>query len=527
MSTEFEATKSETQPTPQIVAVIDIGASSVRMAIAEIHSAESVRILENLSQAVNLGRDSFLTGKISQRTIEDCVYVLRIYREKLGEYQITAKDNIRVVATSAVREATNRLAFHDRIFIATGFEIEPFDVAELHRVTYLGILPVLDQIDPPENSQNIVCEIGGGSTEMLILDHRDVNFWRTFRAGSLRLQQKLKELHVPTEKMRSMLESPINQMVAEVNEHLRPDSFKNFIAMGSEIRFVAAELLQKNPATEIVKIDLDTLHEFNSEIATLTPEKLARRFPLSVPDAETLVLTLLSYESIVRQTGIKQIIISNVNLRDGLITEMGMGGVWQPSIERQIFSSAISVGRKYHFDEAHAKHVAEISRQMFDQLRDLHQLGRRYGSILYLASLLHEIGQYVSSRSFHKHSMFLIRNSEFFGIGSEDQLIISLVARYHRRALPQQRHEGYGALKRDDRIAVSKLSAILRIAKALDASRNQTIGSVRCKLVGSRLVLQIENVSDPSLAQFELNQTDEFFESIFGRKVVLENKKNY
>ncbi len=526
MSTEFESVETSSSIAPRIVAVIDIGASSVRMAIAEIRGVESVRILENLSQAVNLGRDSFLTGKISQKTIEDCVYVLRIYREKLNEYQITSKDCIRVVATSAVREAANRLAFHDRIFIATGFEIEPFDVAELHRVTYLGILPVLDQLDPPENSQNIVCEIGGGSTEMLILDNRDVNFWRTFRTGSLRIRQKLEAFNVPVEKMRNLLHSPINQIVSEVNEQLTDGTQKNFIAMGSEIRFVASELLQKNPANEIVTIDIETLHEFNSEILTLTPEKLARRFPLSVPDAETLVLTLLSYESIARETGMQEIIISNVNLRDGLITEMGMEGVWQTSIERQIFNSAITVGRKYHFDEAHAKHVAEISRQIFNQLTDLHQLGRRYRTILYLASLLHEVGQYVSSRSFHKHSMFLIRNSEFFGIGADDQMMIALVARYHRRAQPQQRHEGYGSLERDARIAVSKLSAILRIAKALDASRNQTIGEVNCKIIGSRLVLQIENVSDPSLAQFELNQNSEFFESIFGRQVVLENIKN-
>ena len=525
MATEFKPKNHPVESALKTVAVIDIGASSVRMAIAEISGVDSVRLLENLSQAVNLGRDSFHSGKLSQKTIEDCVHVLKIYRQKLDEYQITSKDCIRVVATSAVREATNRLAFHDRIFIATGFEIEPFDVAELHRVTYVGILPVLDQIDPPEDSQNIVCEIGGGSTEMLILNNRDVSFWRTFRAGSLRMRQKIQALNVPVEKMRSLLEPPIKQIVSEVKEQLLPGSPKNFIAMGSEIRFVASELLHKNPADEIVKIDVDTLHEFNSEISKLTPEKLARRFPLSVPDAETLVLTLLSYESIARETNMEYLIISNVNLRDGLLTEMGMGGVWQPSIERQIFNSAISVGRKYHFDEDHAKHVAEISRQMFDQLRDLHQLGRRYRSILYLASLLHEIGQYVSSRSFHKHSMFLIRNSEFFGIGAEDQLMIALVARYHRRAQPQQRHEGYGSLERDERVAISKLSAILRIAKALDASRSQTIGNVNCKLVGNRLVLQVENVSDPSLAQFELHQNSEFFESIFGHQVVLENVK--
>ena len=361
------------------------------------------------------------------------------------------------------------------------------------------------------------------STETLLLDDRDVSFWRTFRAGSLRLRQKLVDLKVPAEKYRSMLESSVKNIVSDVKEHLYEHSPKNLIAMGSEMRFVATELLNKNPGDTDVRIPVEVLHEFNTEISGIKPDKLAKRFPISVPDAETMVLTLLSYELIATGLGLDEIIICNVNLRDGLLTEMGMRGDWHPSIDRQIFNSAISVGRKYHFDEAHARHVAHLARQIFDQLRPLHQLGRRYRSILALASLLHEIGQYVSPRSFHKHSMFLIRNSEFFGIGADDQLMVSLVARYHRRAMPQQRHEGYSSLERDERIAVSKLAAILRLAKALDTGRGQLIRDVQCKLKPDRLMIQTENVADPTQAQLVLKESSEFFQSIFGRYVLLEN----
>ena len=167
MSFASNKQKAIRETAPQIVAVIDIGAGSVRMAIAELARDGTTRLLENLSQAVSLGHDSFETGKISRRTIEDCVHVLRIYRQKLNEYHIADKRDIRVVATSAVQEASNRLAFLDRVFIATGFEIESFDAAELHRVTYIGILPVIERLNLPPDSQNIVCEIGGGF-------HRDI-----------------------------------------------------------------------------------------------------------------------------------------------------------------------------------------------------------------------------------------------------------------------------------------------------------------------------------------------------------------
>src|SRR5260221_4087129 len=129
-------------PTRQ-VAVIDIGTSSVRMAVAEISAAGQVRQLETLAQAVNLGKDAFIRGAISKATIEECARVLKSYRRVLKEYQIENPAQVRVVATSAVREATNRLAFVDRIYIATGFQVEPLDEAEVIRITFISVQPIL------------------------------------------------------------------------------------------------------------------------------------------------------------------------------------------------------------------------------------------------------------------------------------------------------------------------------------------------------------------------------------------------
>jgi exopolyphosphatase/guanosine-5'-triphosphate,3'-diphosphate pyrophosphatase len=128
MTTELEKPTRAEPPRPvKSVAVIDIGATSIRMAIAEIGEGGAVRILETLSQAVNLGRDTFTKSVIERATIEECVRVLRSYARLLKEYGITRPDQIRVVATSAVREANNRLAFVDRVYIATDKQIDPLD----------------------------------------------------------------------------------------------------------------------------------------------------------------------------------------------------------------------------------------------------------------------------------------------------------------------------------------------------------------------------------------------------------------
>ena len=150
------------------VAVIDIGTSSIRMAIAEIDQEGQIRLLDRLQQAVSLGKDSFTRGRIRRSTIEKCVEVLKDYLQILGEYGVPYPDQVRVVATSAVREADNRIAFLDRIYIATGLQVEAIEEAEVSRITFLGIRPRLEDASA-DATDRIVCEIGGGSTSLLLL----------------------------------------------------------------------------------------------------------------------------------------------------------------------------------------------------------------------------------------------------------------------------------------------------------------------------------------------------------------------
>lgn len=147
MSPELTETRSRPVTAAQPAAVIDIGTTSIRMAIAEIGEAGDVRPLTTLTQAVNLGRDTFTKGVIEKSTIEDCVRVLRSYKRVLAEYRIERPDQLRAVATSAVREAQNRLAFLDRIYTATGISVSPIDESEVGRITYLGVQPLI-KLDP-------------------------------------------------------------------------------------------------------------------------------------------------------------------------------------------------------------------------------------------------------------------------------------------------------------------------------------------------------------------------------------------
>ena len=197
---------------------------------------------------------------------------------------------------------------------------------------------------------------------------------------------------------------------------------------------------------------------------------------------------------------------TNVNLRDGLLQEFSGRGIWTEDFNKQITRSATALGRKFGFDEAHAQHVADLSGMLFHALLDEHELDPRFELILYVAALLHEVGQFISRGSYHKHSMYIIRSSELFGLGETDLLLVSLVARYHRRASPSPNHEGYNSLNREQRIAVSKLAGLLRVADALDHSHSGRVSEVRCAIDKSTLVISVPHVDDLSLEQLALRQ---------------------
>ncbi len=210
-----------------------------------------------------------------------------------------------------------------------------------------------------------------------------------------------------------------------------------------------------------------------------------------------------------------------MNLRDGLLQEMAHRGQWNEAFVNQITRSAVELGRRFDFDEPHSMQVANLCRQLFRALQDDHHLEPKFGVILYIAAVLHEIGLFIASASHHKHSLYIINNSEIFGLSRKDVRLVGLVARYHRRASPKPTHPGYALLDRESRVIVSKLAAILRVADALERSHSQRISEIRCKREPGRLVITVPKVDDLSLEQLALMQKGSLFEETFGMKVLL------
>lgn len=317
------------------------------------------------------------------------------------------------------------------------------------------------------------------------------------------------------------MEARITRVITQLNVDGAQPSPEAMLAMGGEVRFAAREISQQAVTNQLVPIKIEQLNALTESLLSLTPATIASRYHMSLPDAQSLGPALLTQTMYATQLGIREIHVADTNLRDGLVLEMAQGQQWSSAISSQMIRSAMQLGRKFKFDEAHSVHVAQLATSLFDDLQDLHQLPNKFRDTLELAAILHEIGRFISVRSRHKHASYLIQNSELFGISRSDLTLVSLVARYHRGATPQPRHVPYSRLQRDQRITVSKLAAILRVAKALDAGRRQRVSEITATTAGNRLQLKVQNVENLTVEKLELQPGSRLFENVFGKRVVL------
>ncbi|GIX04715.1 MAG: exopolyphosphatase [Planctomycetaceae bacterium] len=520
MNTMTDATP-RSAATPQVVAVIDVGTTALRMTVAEISEGPHVRILANLSQPVALGRDTFTRGSIEKSTIEECVRVLRSYRRILHEHHVTRPEEIRCVATSAVREAQNRLAFLDRIYAATGFAITTLDEAEVNRITYHGVQPLLRAETQLQGRNIVIAEVGGGSTEVLLVRDADVLFAHTYRLGSLRLREMLEVYRAPLTSFRRVLETHIQRILDSVLQQPMFRDVQDVIGLGGDLRFASKQIDPERAHERLIELPLSRLESFADQILGMNEDKLVHRYHLPYADAATLGPALLAYVYLCRALKVERLLVGHVNLRDGVLMEMATRGAWSDDFIQQVIRSGLECASKFKVDEPHARHVMKLCRILFQGLREEHRLEQRYEVLLSLAALLHEIGLYVSTGSYHKHTMYLINNSELFGLSRNDVMLVALVARYHRKSSPKPTHPGYSTLDRDQRIAVCKLAALLRVADALDATHHQRIHELRMTREAGRLILSIPHVDDLSLEQLALKQSGSLFEETYGMPVLL------
>ncbi len=506
---------------PRTVAAIDVGTTSMRMEIAQVHPDGRIEPLEQLVHPVAVGADTFTLGYVTPDTLRAVCRVLRNFKQLLQEYQV--KD-VRAVATSPVREASNQDILLDRIRHETGLVFEVLDATAESRLTYQTLLPFLKENGVvARNRHALLLDLGGGSTEFMVLRGQDLVFVGSRRLGTMRLSQSTTAADCVDSQ--AVLDSVIRNVVHSTLELCQAYPIREVVIINA----LLPRALGGEPGAERLENGLilptGSAHAAARETESMTLEALRRRFGVSQADAEILLPALLVLDRFLESIPIERVVLSETDLLTGVLNDMAMQLNGRDPLEefhRQILGSATGVAEKYHFDPEHSQQVAWLACELYDELADYLDLSGKDRLYLEVAAILHDIGMYVSEGAHHKHSAYLIRWSEIVGLNPHERFLVSQIARYHRKSTPKPSHAEYATLPAEERLRINKISSILRIADALDRGHRQLVRELEAEITARELVLHARTEDDLTVEQHALREKGEHFEQITGLRVRLE-----
>ncbi len=502
------------------VAVLDVGSTSIRLVVAEVSPDRTIRILEEASRGVLLGKDTFSYGRITAATMEAALKAFDGFRKIMKDYGVEA---CRAVATSAVREASNRDTFIDRVKMRAGIDVDVIDGSEENRLTYMAVQEVLSDHEAITRGNTLLAEVGGGSTDLSFLRADGPVLSGTYALGSIRMQQSLASWHGSHDEKLRLLKRHILNVVDDIRREIPLREAVHFIALGGDVRFAASQILGADaPEVRVRSAQKEVFLPFCDRVAAEDVDTIVEKYHLLQAEAETLGPALLACRELVAETSASEVLVPEVSLRAGLLLDLALAGEGRgiEDYSRQVLASAAALGAKYRYDEAHARNVAHLSVRLFDELRAEHGLTPRDRLLLEVAALLHDVGMYVTIRGHHKHSQYILSVSDIFGLGREDMAVVGNVARYHRRSTPQKSHLPYMALDRETRVRVSKLAAILRVANALDADHLQKVRDVHLVRGEDAWTLEVQGAGDLTLERLAMTALSDLFGEVFGRRLL-------
>lgn len=503
-------------------AVIEIGSTGIRLLVAEITHDGKRNILDRSDLPVSLGRDVFTVGSISRDSLLQSLSILKRYREQLAGWGITPEETT-VVATSALREAKNRDPVCDRIMVKTGFRVKVIDGIEENRLMYLAVTECLkDEAVSVREQDSIILEIGGGSTEMMLIEKGKMAGAHSMRLGTVIIEQQLKAMLGSLDDARRYIEEFIRNTKGSLNNELNLSKVQQFIAIGSDAR-IAAIYCGKPVSPFLWQINREDFDRFVDELQAYSTEEIIAHFKLSYSDAQSLHISLLAYKLFIKLTNVKTIIVPETSIREGLIISKKAGANTELEQEfyTQITASALNLLRKYNGDEKHAQYVRMISLKLFDALKDELGLEHKARMLLETAALLHDVGMFIRADDHNIHSKYIIEHSEIFGLSKDESTIVAEIAKYHRGTIRPQDNTEFLALPRDGRLTILKLTAILRVADALDRAHTQRISEFKISFTNDTMTMTTNGQHHNVLEKIAVTEKSDMFESVFGYRVIL------
>ena len=474
----------------QMIAAIDIGTNSLHMVIVKIEAAlPSFTMIAREKETVRLGDRNLITGELKPEVILKAIACLGRFKTLAHSLEV---NSIVAVATSAVRESPNGKEFLHQIETELGLSVDLISGPEEARRIYLGVLSGMEFNHQP----HIIIDIGGGSTELILGDSEEPRSLTSTKIGSVRLTGELVNSDPITETefkyLQAYARGMLERSVEEVQEKLKIGEFPRLIGTSGTIETIATiharEKLGLVPSTlNGYQFSLQDLRIWVTRLRKMTNVERATIPGMPEKRSEVILAGAVILQEAMTLLGVESLTVCERALREGIIVDwmLAHGFIdnrlrFQTSVRER---SVLKTAKKYYSNLEHSERITAFALNIFDQTQGkLHYWNTDQRKLLWAAAILHNCGHYVSHSSHHKHSYYLIRNEELLGYNETEIEIIANIARYHRKSAPKKKHDNYrNLLHKEHRQMVNQLSAILRLAVALDRRRIGAISHVKCE----------------------------------------------
>lgn len=501
------------------LAAIDIGTNSIRCIVVEVPGGGTFRVLDDEKATVRLGEGLAASGAIGPAAWDRALAALSRMKKIVDGYGVKA---VEAVATSAVRKATNGSDFVAAIAERIGLQVNVIGGEEEAELAALSVRNHFElegvryaMIDIGGGSLEVVTALGSHIEEIYSLELGAVFLTDTFISGDPAKRADLQKLR---RHVRDTLKAAFAGERAPV---------QCLVGSGGTITSIAAMVMAMR------KEEYGSVHRYEvlrSEVVHLLAMlerkdlKGRREVPGLNPDRADIILAGVTVvDELMRFFDANLLRVNERGIREGLILRgLRTHGLLPPAGEPGSWRAAVlDFARSCHADEEHALQVAKLALMIFNALDPAYRLGKESRRLLEAAALLHDVGYFISYSSHHKHSYHLIRHGDIFGFTPRERELIANIARYHRKALPKKKHDPYQRLTEPDRLLVSRLGGILRLADGLDRRRNSQVSGVSCSLAEGTFIVTLQSSGEASVELFGGKLKGDLFEEAFRKKLLL------
>lgn len=494
----------------KIVAAIDIGSYSLEMSVYELSSRKEIRRIDNLRHVADIGREIYLEGKISYETIDDICRVLSEYVKVMEGYQVS---DCLVCATSALKESKNAQILLDQIKVRTSLNVRVLSNSEQHFLMYKAIALKETEFQEIIEKGTAIADINSGSVQLSLFDKGALVTTQYLHLGALRIRESLrsvKQTFDQTELSEILSEMIDNDIQTFKKLFLKDREIKNLVATGS-----CALYLHRMSNT----FSREEFYQLYKTMQTLSPEAIQEEYDIPVEYAYLLLPSMLMLNKVLEITDAETVWAPGVLLTDGMIADYAESEKlfkFSHDFTEDILAASRNISKRYQCNKQHSQVLSENALKIFDSMKKYHGFGKRERLLLQLAAILHDCGKYISMRNPAECAYNIIMSTEIIGLSHKERKMVASIVKYN--TLPY-------SYETETDVAVAKLTAILRLANAMDRSHKHKFQNAKMVLKDRQMIITTDSPEDITLERRSFVQKADFFEEVYGIRPVLKQKK--